>query len=93
LAGNGDGLLMQFWLASIGSLAAIIVELFRRDSFVRQKTIALPVDRPDFRYPSDILIRSGSTRKIVLAQSVLSFLFNVAILGLTINIAAAIVGA
>jgi uncharacterized membrane protein len=42
---------------------------------------------------SDISIMSRSMRKTVLAQSVLSFLFNVAILGLTINIAAGIVGA
>jgi uncharacterized membrane protein len=31
-------------------------------------------------------------RKTVLAQSILSFLFNVAILGLSINIAASFVG-
>jgi uncharacterized membrane protein len=42
---------------------------------------------------SDICVMSRSMRKIVLAQSILSFLFNVAILGLSINIAASLVGA
>ncbi|MCX7192523.1 MAG: DUF1345 domain-containing protein [Proteobacteria bacterium] len=41
---------------------------------------------------SDVSIMSRSMRKTVLAQSILSFLFNVAILGLTINIAASLVG-
>ncbi len=40
---------------------------------------------------SDVAIMSRSMRKTVLAQSVLSFLFNVAILGLSINIAASLV--
>lgn len=42
---------------------------------------------------SDIAVLSRSMRKTVLAQSVLSFLFNVAIVGLSINIAAGLVGA
>jgi uncharacterized membrane protein len=41
---------------------------------------------------SDISVMSRSMRKIVLAQSVLSFFFNLAILGLSINIAASLVG-
>lgn len=41
---------------------------------------------------SDVLIMNRSTRKAVLAQSVLSFLFNAAILGLSINIAAGLIG-
>ena len=41
---------------------------------------------------SDVAIMSHSMRKTVLAQSILSFLFNVAILGLSINIAASLVG-
>jgi uncharacterized membrane protein len=41
---------------------------------------------------SDVAVMSRSMRKTVLAQSVLSFLFNVAILGLSINIAAGLVG-
>lgn len=41
---------------------------------------------------SDVTIMTRSMRKTVLAQSVLSFLFNVAILGLSINIAASLVG-
>ncbi len=41
---------------------------------------------------SDVSIMSRSMRKTVLAQSVLSFLFNVAIIGLSINIAASLVG-
>lgn len=41
---------------------------------------------------SDIAVLSRSMRKAVLAQSVLSFLFNVAIVGLSINIAAGLVG-
>ena len=41
---------------------------------------------------SDISVMSRSMRKIVLAQSILSFFFNLAILGLSINIAASLVG-
>jgi uncharacterized membrane protein len=41
---------------------------------------------------SDITVLSRSMRKAVLAQSVLSFFFNAAILGLSINIAASAVG-
>lgn len=41
---------------------------------------------------SDVTVISHSMRKTVLAQSILSFLFNVAILGLSINIAAGLVG-
>lgn len=41
---------------------------------------------------SDVIVMSRSMRKVVLAQSILSFLFNVAILGLSINIAAGLVG-
>jgi len=41
---------------------------------------------------SDVTVMSRSMRKVVLAQSILSFLFNVAILGLSINIAASLVG-
>ncbi|HTD03234.1 DUF1345 domain-containing protein [Undibacterium sp.] len=41
---------------------------------------------------SDVSVMTNSMRKTVLAQSILSFLFNVAILGLTINIAAGLVG-
>jgi len=41
---------------------------------------------------SDISVTSRSARKTVLAQSVLSFLFNVAIIGFSINIAAGLVG-
>jgi uncharacterized membrane protein len=41
---------------------------------------------------SDISVKSPVMRKVVLAQSILSFLFNAAILGLSINIAAGLVG-
>ena len=41
---------------------------------------------------SDVTVMNRTTRKAVLAQSVLSFLFNAAILGLSINIAAGLVG-
>jgi len=41
---------------------------------------------------SDVAVMCRSLRKIVLAQSVLSFFFNVAILGFSINIAASLVG-
>ena len=41
---------------------------------------------------SDVSIMSRTARKTVLAQSFLSFVFNTAILGLSINIAAGIVG-
>ena len=40
---------------------------------------------------SDVVIRSRSMRKTVLAQSVLSFFFNLSIIGLSINIAASMV--
>lgn len=71
------------------------------------KPLRFPEDSPrpnywDFLYfsftiavaaqTSDISIISSSMRKAVLAQSVLSFLFNAAIIGLTINIAASLVG-
>jgi uncharacterized membrane protein len=42
---------------------------------------------------SDVSVMSRSMRKTVLAQSILCFLFNVAIIGLSINIAAGLVGA
>ena len=41
---------------------------------------------------SDVAVCSRSARKTVLAQSVLSFLFNSAVLGFCINIAASLVG-
>ncbi|PFH08917.1 putative membrane protein [Collimonas sp. PA-H2] len=41
---------------------------------------------------SDVSVMTRSMRKIVLLQSVLTFLFNSAILGLSINIAAGLVG-
>jgi uncharacterized membrane protein len=40
---------------------------------------------------SDVTIMSRTMRKLVLAQSIISFLFNMAILGLSINIAAGVV--
>jgi uncharacterized membrane protein len=42
---------------------------------------------------SDVAVMSRPLRKAVLAQSVLSFLFNAAIIGFSINIAAGLVGA
>jgi len=41
---------------------------------------------------SDVSVMSRPMRRIVLAQSVLGFFYNVAILGLAINIAAGLVG-
>jgi len=41
---------------------------------------------------SDVSVHTRAMRRIVLAQSILSFLFNVAIIGLSINIAASLVG-
>ena len=41
---------------------------------------------------SDIVTLTTSMRKVVMAQSVLSFVFNVAIVGLSINIAAGLIG-
>jgi len=41
---------------------------------------------------SDISVASHSVRKTVLAQSVLSFFFNVAVLGFSINVAAGLAG-
>lgn len=41
---------------------------------------------------SDVAVMDKSTRKAVLAQSILCFLFNVAIVGLSINIAAGLLG-
>ncbi|MES1982064.1 MAG: DUF1345 domain-containing protein [Pseudomonadota bacterium] len=42
---------------------------------------------------SDVMVMSSSMRRVVLAQSVLSFLFNAAIIGLSINMAASLVKA
>ena len=42
---------------------------------------------------SDVAVTSSAMRAAVVAQSVLSFFFNVAIVGLSINIAAGVVGA
>jgi uncharacterized membrane protein len=41
---------------------------------------------------SDVQVRSTPMRSAVLAQSVLSFFYNFAILGLSINIAAGLAG-
>lgn len=41
---------------------------------------------------SDIAVVSGGMRRTVLAHSVLAFLFNVAILGATVNVAAGLLG-
>lgn len=41
---------------------------------------------------SDVIVKNREMRKTVLAQSILSFIFNAAILGLSINIAASAVG-
>jgi uncharacterized membrane protein len=40
---------------------------------------------------SDVTVRSRQMRQIVLGQSVLCFFFNLAILGLSINIAASLI--
>ena len=74
---------------------------------VKQRALRFPEDElhpgyADFLYfaftiavaaqTSDVLVMSPSVRKAVLAQSVLSFVFNAAIIGLSINIAACLVG-
>ncbi|MDR5739134.1 MULTISPECIES: DUF1345 domain-containing protein [unclassified Caballeronia] len=41
---------------------------------------------------SDVVLCSGDARRTALAQSVLSFFFNLAVLGLSVNIAASMVG-
>ncbi|MFM0206422.1 DUF1345 domain-containing protein [Paraburkholderia sediminicola] len=41
---------------------------------------------------SDVVLRSRTIRRATLAQSILSFYFNVAVLGLCVNIAAGLVG-
>jgi len=41
---------------------------------------------------SDVIVTSSSMRKAVLAQSVLGFFFNVAIIGMSINVAAGLIG-
>ncbi|WP_341317124.1 DUF1345 domain-containing protein [Paraburkholderia sp. IMGN_8] len=41
---------------------------------------------------SDVVLRSRTMRRAALAQSILSFYFNVAVLGLCVNIAAGLVG-
>jgi uncharacterized membrane protein len=41
---------------------------------------------------SDVTVMTRSMRKVVLAQSVLGFLFNVAIIGMSINVAAGLIG-
>lgn len=42
---------------------------------------------------SDVIVMTREMRKAVLAQSILSFIFNAAIIGMSINIAAGLVGA
>jgi uncharacterized membrane protein len=41
---------------------------------------------------ADVTVMNRSLRKTVLAQSILSFLFNVAIIGLSINVMASLIG-
>lgn len=41
---------------------------------------------------ADVSVMSRSVRKVVLAQSILSFLFNMAIIGLSINVMASLIG-
>lgn len=41
---------------------------------------------------SDVTVQTPAMRRVVLAQSVLSFLFNAAIIGLSINVAAGLIG-
>ena len=41
---------------------------------------------------SDVIVMTRAMRKTVLAQSILSFLFNAAVLGLSVNIAAGVAG-
>ncbi|MDD2723310.1 MAG: DUF1345 domain-containing protein [Methylovulum sp.] len=41
---------------------------------------------------ADVSVMGRSLRKVVLAQSILSFLFNVAIIGLSINVMASLIG-
>ena len=41
---------------------------------------------------SDVVLRSRTIRRAALAQSILSFYFNVAVLGLCVNIAAGLLG-
>lgn len=41
---------------------------------------------------SDVVLRSREIRRATLAQSILSFYFNVAVLGLCLNIAAGLLG-
>jgi uncharacterized membrane protein len=41
---------------------------------------------------SDVTVLTRSMRKVVLAQSILSFFFNVAVVGFSVNIAASLVG-
>ena len=63
---------------------------------------ALQPDYWDFMYfsftiavasqTSDVVLRSRSIRRATLAQSILSFYFNVAVLGLCVNIAAGLLG-
>ena len=74
---------------------------------VKQRALRFPEDElhpgyADFLYfavtiavaaqTSDVMVMSPSIRKAVLAQSILSFVFNAAIIGLSINIAASLVG-
>ena len=41
---------------------------------------------------ADVTTRSVSMRKIVVAQSVLAFIFNAAVFGLAVNVSAGLVG-
>ena len=80
--------------------------LYYRDD-PKNRPLDFPGERPhpdywDFLYFSftigvaaqtaDVSVRSHSMRRVVLAQAVLSFLFNLAILGLSVNSAAGLLG-
>jgi uncharacterized membrane protein len=41
---------------------------------------------------SDVTVMTRAARKVVLAQSILCFVFNAAILGFSVNIAASVAG-
>jgi uncharacterized membrane protein len=74
---------------------------------VRRPRAALPDDHPepdywDFLYfaftlavasqTADVSLASRAARRSALAQSILSFYFNMAVLGLSINVAAGLLG-
>jgi uncharacterized membrane protein len=105
LIGSGVGVLLPWqweavtragvgWNSTVWLYLCLMAWLMMRATHFKVRKIAEQEDKSAVAaQTSDVAIMSHSMRKVVLAQSILSFMFNVAIIGLSINIAASLVGA